>query len=225
MFDDSLDKKSSELEKNNMNNIKNNNDLIENDEINIENLDKICDENLYNVLENHTYYNRFKYILNTIGFPYKENYKNVTIFYKLNSLSDLESMTFHFESINYYHKKIGLVLSEEISLSDFDILNEYLDVYNYIYGFEDELLNFNKDEIGDYFIFADLDLSKDLIYKGLLHFQYLNKYVGIMFDDEKYMLKKYSQINNILFDYENYENIINQLINQENKEEIDIYTI
>lgn len=199
--------------------------LDKNDEINIENLDKICDENLYNVLENHTYYNRFKYILNTIGFPYKENYKNVTIFYKLNSLSDLESMTFHFESIDYYHKKIGLVLSEEISLSDFDILNEYLDEYNYIYGFEDELLNFNKDEIGDYFIFADLDLSKDLIYKGLLHFQYLNKYVGIMFDDEKYMLKKYSQINNILFDYENYENIINLLINQENKEEIDIYTI
>ena len=36
MFDDSLDKKSSELEKNNINNIKNNNDLIDNDEINIE---------------------------------------------------------------------------------------------------------------------------------------------------------------------------------------------
>ena len=36
MFDDSIDKKSSEIEKNTINNKNNNNDLIENDDINIE---------------------------------------------------------------------------------------------------------------------------------------------------------------------------------------------
>lgn len=198
--------------------------LDKTDEINLENLDNICDKNLYNVLENHTYQNRFKYILNTIGFPYKETYMNVTIFYKLDQLSDLKYIIPHFKSINYYHKKIGLILSESISLSDFDKINKHLDEYNYIYGFEDELIYFNKDEIGDYFILADLNLSKDLIYKGILHFQYLDKYVGIMQDDKKYTLKKHSEINNILFNYNNYEMIINLLINQKN-EEINIYTI
>ena len=44
MFDDSIDKKSSEIEKSSINNRKNNNDLIENDEINIEEKKKYKNE-------------------------------------------------------------------------------------------------------------------------------------------------------------------------------------
>ena len=44
MFDDSTDKKSSEIEKNNINNRNNNNDLIENDDINIEEQKKYKNE-------------------------------------------------------------------------------------------------------------------------------------------------------------------------------------
>ncbi len=150
------------------------------------NFEKIKEENLYNVLENHNYSNRFRQILDTINFKYVPDLKHIVLFYRLDDLGDLIQIQNHFYSIDYPYKHLKLITDE----SNLFLSNTML---------EDDLENVElKDNY--YFCFADLNLNPDFIKKALLHFHYIGENVGIMKNDEdKYGFGRNNNSDNVVF--------------------------
>ena len=158
--------------------------------------------NLYNVLNNHTYTERWKYILDTINYPYKERIKDVSIIFFVENKS-IDEIINKFNEIDYENKKLVIISSEELKLND-EIL-----VYNNI----DEFLNNIESE---YYIIADDKLNKNFIKKAILHYKYLNKNYGIVEGENKFKIEIINNYTNVLF---------NKKINDLNKEYFDIYYI
>ena len=150
------------------------------------NFEKIKEENLYNVLENHNYSKRFRQILDTINFKYVPDLKHIVLFYRLDDLGDLIQIQNHFYSIDYPYKHLKLITDE----SNLFLSNTML---------EDDLENVElKDNY--YFCFADLNLNPDFIKKALLHFHYIGENVGIMKNDEdKYGFGRNNNSDNVVF--------------------------
>ena len=150
------------------------------------NFDKIKEENLYNVLENHNYSKRFRQILDTINFKYVPDLKHIVLFYRLDDLRDLIQIQNHFYSIDYPYKHLKLICDE----NNLFLSNTML---------EDDLESVElKDNY--YFCFADLNLNPDFIKKALLHFQYIGENVGIMENDEdKYGFGRNNNSDNVVF--------------------------
>jgi spore maturation protein CgeB len=57
--------------------------------------------NLYNVLENHTYTERWKQILDTMGFEYIEEEDHISIIYKIEDLYKLDDVIANFNQVDY----------------------------------------------------------------------------------------------------------------------------
>ena len=159
------------------------------------NFDKIKEENLYNVLENHNYSNRFRQILDTINFKYVPDLKHIVLFYRLDGLEDLIQIQNHFYSIDYPYKHLKLICDENnLFLSNTILKNDLKSV---------EL----KDNY--YFCFADLNLNPDFIKKALLHFQYIGENVGIMANDEdKYGFGRNNNSDNVVFNSSVFEDVL-----------------
>ena len=148
--------------------------------------DRIKNENLHNVLENHTYTNRLKQILDTIGFKYIPDIKNITIFYELEDLTKLDEIYNHFYSISYPYKKMKIITEEANSFLPDSILKSQLDE-----------LQLNDNE---YFCFANFNLDSNFVKYALLHFDYMTKEVGIKEDiDKKFVFGKTNDIENVIF--------------------------
>jgi hypothetical protein len=60
-----------------------------------------------------------------------------------------------------------------------------------------------------YFVFANLKLIPDFVEKGLLHYSYIDKKVGIAWGD-KFGLKKAENVENVLFSHENFMRVFNK---------------
>ena len=113
------------------------------------NFSKMKEENLYNVLENHTYSNRFRQILDTINFKYIPDLKHIVLFYRMDDLRMLNDIQNHFYSINYPYKHLKLITDDNNSFLSNTIM-------------EDDLKSVElKDNY--YFSFANLDLNPDFI--------------------------------------------------------------
>ena len=60
--------------------------------------------NLYNVLENHTYKSRWKQILDTIGMEYVDDLNDITVTYKIDNLNKLDEFIkkaiLHYQYLN-----------------------------------------------------------------------------------------------------------------------------
>lgn len=165
--------------------------------------DKIKEENLYNVLENHTCSNRFREILDTINFKYVPDLKHIVLFYKLDDLKDITEIQNHFHSIDYPYKHLKLITSKN---------NLFL---------HDALLESDLDKIemknNYYFCFVDLSLNQNFIKKALLHFQYIDDNTGISKSDEnKYSFGKTANIANTIFNSRLYNDIISKKNNDWN---------
>lgn len=175
-------------------------------------LDKIREENLYNVLQNHTYTNRFKYILNTIGFEFMEVIDKVNIIYIIESVKQLEDIVKDFDSMNYSHKKCIIVSKNKDIQNDLsDKIDDNITIldYNHLYYLSE---NFTDN---DYFIFRDLNekINEDFLKKALLHYQYLDNTTGIIENDEKYVFNKTHEYSNILFNNVKFDSVIEILLN------------
>ncbi|MCQ2960738.1 MAG: hypothetical protein MJ235_00155 [archaeon] len=147
--------------------------------------------NLYNVLENHTYTERWKEILDTIGFAYKDDEKHITIIYKIESLSKLDEKIDNFNKIIHPFKDLQIILSstcldDHINLDSIkekhsEIENIYLENQDY----EKEL----KDNINsEYWIISKDFIEPDFIKKAILHYKYLNKHYAICKGEDKFIL-------------------------------------
>lgn len=160
-----------------------------------QNFDKIKDENLYNVLENHTYSNRFRQILDALNFKYIPDLKHIVLFYKLDDLKDITEIQNHFHSIDYPYKHLKLITSKNNLFLHNTLLESDLDKI--------EMKN------NYYFCFADLSLNTSFIKKALLHFQYIDDNTGIYQSDEnKYSFGKTANITNTVFNNKIYNDII-----------------
>ena len=153
-------------------------------------------ENIYTVLKYHTYYERWKYILDTINFPYKEKTKDIEIIFEGNgqNISDIENK---FNKINYAQKKLVLI-------SDNDLNTEY-ETYS-------DINTALADIKSEFYIIANDSLDDDFIEKAILHYKYLDKNYGIKSGANKFTLDTTSENENILFNKK-----INVLNNEYNK--------
>ena len=179
--------------------------LGDDSDFNNENFEKIKNENLHNVLKNHSYSNRLNQILDTVNFKYIPNIKHITIFYQLDNLNELENFYNHFYSINYPFKRMVIITTEDKLYLPNTILKGH---------YENIQLNEN-----DYFCFADLNLSSDFVEDALLHFNYIGKDIGIKEDiEKKFLFDKTCNIQNVIFNSSKFENIVS-----ENESKFDIY--
>ncbi|MDD6257190.1 glycosyltransferase family protein [Methanobrevibacter boviskoreani] len=161
--------------------------------------------NLYNVLENHTYTNRFKQILDTIGYPYSEDVNDITIIFKSDSTDNIEKIIDSYDKIDYPDKKLNIIIldksaninnikSEYPEIDDIQI--EDNDLYDYIHNLNSEFIIILKD-ITD----------NDFISKGILHYKYLNKKISIAKGPDKFTLGQEDDITNKIINKEVYTNL------------------
>ena len=160
--------------------------------------------NLYTVLESHTYKNRWKQILDTIGFEYAENKKDISIIYKLKQFSELDKIIDNFNKIEYENKVLKILVDE--NHDDLDIQN-ILDEYPVI-----DNICFKIDELDidtEFWIILDDFIDSSFIKKGILHYQYLNKKISICEGNGKFKLGIESKIENKIINKVNL-NILNK---------------
>jgi hypothetical protein len=178
--------------------------------------------NLYNVLENHTYSNRFKQILNTINYEYLPEDNTVTIYYCVKNESDIDKVLEHYKSIDYSPKKLVLILSNQTPdhLIERYANDNNLTVYplNYLLNQLETISNTTP-----YFIFANLQLEKDFIEKAILHYSYIETKFGIALGD-KFTFKNADNLENVLLTNENFMEAINNTIKNESTK-FAVYTI
>lgn len=162
--------------------------------------------NLYTVLKNHTYKNRFQEILDVIGYEYQHDEKPVTVYYYINNKAEIPDVLKHYNNIKYAHKNLVL-FSNQISKAEInDIMNSSTDEYEF-YNYNDiEDMNIQNDT--DYFIFANTQLEEDFIDKALSHFSYIAPEFGIE-QGKKFSFRYSEEIENVLFENEHFNTMLN----------------
>lgn len=137
--------------------------------------------NLYNVLENHTYKNRWKEVLDTIGFEYTEDAQDISVIYRLDVMDNADKVIEEFKSISYPDKSLKIYCQDEGI--DGDMLkekhSEIDDVYFKMKDIKDDLNT-------EYWILVDGDIDSDFIKKAILHYQYLDKDIAVGEGEDKF---------------------------------------
>lgn len=174
-----------------------------------QNIEQIKKENLYNVLENHTYSNRFKKMLDCINFKYIPELKHVVLFYVFED--NLEEIYKHFNSIDYPYKHLKIISenkfnNESISFHDFSQLNLKDETY--------------------FFSFVKLNMPQDFIRKAILHYSYI--YIGFGIKSATmstpYYFNRDDEIENVLFNSIMFEEVKESFI-QNKHSEFNLYNI
>ena len=169
-------------------------------------IDKIRENNLKDVLSNHTYKKRFETILEKIGITYNKEIEKVTLVIQASNKQQVN------QEVNLYKKlfsnekyKLLVVLSEKISdLDSAELYSElnYLDInivaLSYIKKYKGESSNFINTP---YFALADSieSLDYNIIEKALLHSNYIvEDYISLSaHKDKKYIFEEKMTMNNI----------------------------
>jgi hypothetical protein len=170
--------------------------------------------NLYNVLENHTYAKRWKQILDTINFPYKEEKKEITVIFLVENEKDVENAYKKYNEIDYSEKRLELILEDKLDTDN--IKNKYpiiTKIYTKTNEYKEDI---PKNIETEYYILANKNLKVTFIKKAILHYEYLNKNYGIKEGKEKFKLGCESDIENIVF---------NKKVSNLNKKFHDVYYI
>ena len=181
--------------------------LDQEDKIDLNNIDvdKICEDNLYNVLENHTYSQRWKHILDTIQYDYKEKTNKLHILYIKTGEDTLEKIHKDFKNIKY-HEKEAIIITEDKKLkSDFMKLMTYQEFFKYSNDFNEN----------DYYLIRNLnkDIDKEFIKKALLHYSYIDKEIPIRNNKNKYIFEETDETYDLLFNNVLLDKMIEKLLN------------
>lgn len=167
--------------------------------------------NLYNVLENHTYTKRWKQILDTIGFDYREDEVYVDVIYKIDSAADMDCVLDNFNKITY-PKKTLKVLTSDKSI-DKEKYVEVCEIYH-----ESEINKLKNDINSEFWILLRDKTDPDFIKKAILHYQYLNKRISICEGEDKFSLDRVDGVENKLINKINVDYLTNS-------QKIDVYYI
>ncbi|MCK5697596.1 MAG: glycosyltransferase, partial [Gammaproteobacteria bacterium] len=166
-------------------------------------ISQIREDNLHLVLENHTYYNRFKEILNTINFPYKDIDSSITIVMIADNDNDIIQIIKHYNIHEQLTKKLLIVLSDTVA--DIDVA-PYYEKYNnndtgvvslsYLKKYSDNwesIINTTFIAILSYKFLA----KKTRIKNALLHTHYIDN-IMILDHSKKYTFSTSINLNNII---------------------------
>ena len=168
--------------------------------------------NLYNVLENHTYTKRWKQILDTIGFEYSEDEKHVDVIYEISSSGEIDSCLDNFNKIDYPQKTLKILINS----SSGDIKKK-LDEIGEIY-YTNDIFKLKENISSEFWILVDGKINPDFIKKAVLHYQYLNKRVSICEGENKFSIGETKKIENKLIHKINLDFLTNS-------QKIDVYYI
>lgn len=176
--------------------------------------------NLYNVLENHTYTNRWKQILNIMGLEYAEDIDDITLIFEIDDLNELDDTIKKYNSINYSNKTLAILITNE-SINRKNINQEIPSQVDNIYFKSDASYKkkLKKEIKTEYWMVIDKDIDNDFIKKAILHYQYLNKRISITENEDKFVLNVETDIKNKIIN----KNNLNYLDNAKN--EVDVYYI
>ena len=219
--------------------------FINNENINLSKYEEKRANNLYNVLKNHTYLQRFKQILDIINYEYMPINNEITLYYIVNYESEIKSILNHYESVTYPNKKLTLLLSKNIP--NHRIKNIYqhytnyeISVYSLNYILQKENVSSTINKLGyyhgnpqnikelisnetPYFIFANLQLKEDFVENGILHYSYIKTDIGIVQGD-KFTFEKVKDINNTIFHKSKFTDVFNSIF-RGNSTEFTVYTL
>ena len=176
--------------------------------------------NLYNVLENHTYTNRWKQILNIMGLEYAEDIDDITLIFEIDDLNELDDTIKKYNSINYSNKTLAILITNE-SINRKNINQEIPSQVDNIYFKSDASYKkkLKKEIKTEYWMVIDKGIDNDFIKKAILHYQYLNKRISITENEDKFVLNVETDIKNKIIN----KNNLNYLDNAKN--EVDVYYI
>lgn len=146
---------------------------------------KICEQNVQYVMENHTNSKRIRYIYDTIGLEYIDDNRDLAVIYKNCSIIKCRN---HFKDISY-KKKNGYIFNNGVIIS-IDNERKVMDMKTFI---EENKANY-------FIVFEELDEEPIDINKTLVHFSYLNGFVGISDKGEKFIIKKSNDYYNCVFE-------------------------
>lgn len=174
--------------------------------------------NLYNVLENHTYTIRWKQILDTIGFEYRQDSINVALVYYADGSEDIGHAVSKFNNIEYPKKYLKLVIDDDnFTEEDMDKYYEEFGEIDRIYLKTDDVNRTIANHTGaDYLMFVGEDIDPDFINKALLHYQYVNKRIAIAMGDNKFRLD---------VETSEYNKLLPKKLFKSNFDEIEVYYI
>jgi hypothetical protein len=151
---------------------------------NFNSIKKICIENVQYVMEYHTNSKRIKQICDDIGINYIDDSKKLIVIY---DNYDLKQCKKHFKFLDY-EDKTGFIIKS----------NKVINIEN-----EDEIMDINylaEKYKSDYFILLkSLDMLEVDIRKAIVHFSYLDGFVGICNGDNKFVLEESSDYYNCVF--------------------------
>ena len=220
--------------------------FVSKDKIDLSNSQKKQMNNLYNVLKNHTYTNRFKQILDTINYEYLSEDKTTTIYYIINSQSEIDEIIEHYESITYNSKKLVLLLSKQlpknnikniyrkyangnVSVYSLDIISKeaILDYLTTLTSYHNGTLHDPNEIISNhtpYFIFANIDLDTNFIEKAILHYSYIGSKFGIALGDN-FKFKRVKNIENVLMSEENFIIALKNILDETSDDETNKFSI
>jgi len=191
--------------------------------INLENINQInrmCENNLYNVLRNHTYAERLKYILNIIHIDFYEKHDKIYVIYNINSPKDIKNINDDFNSIEFINKECIIIFKNKDILNNISNNNSKQFLFINYYEFNIEL----NDNV--YYIFRNLSKKIDVnfIKNALLHYKYLDKTIGIRPSNHKYILVQSSDYYDVLFNSKKMKEIFENLKRNKIKN-YDVYNI
>ena len=203
-----------------------NNVIFLDKDINLSDYDfnKICEDNLYDVLENHTYLSRFNQILDTIEINHVSDIKYITLFYELNDSEDIRTIINHFKLIDYDYKNLKVILPSNISKDRF---SNIISIDDLIYKSDFENYNFSDDE-NHFFGFVNLDINPDFIKKALLSYNYLPIDIGIKTTQElskKYTFSTRGSVPNIVCNNLKFKEFLDYYINDKELNDFHVYYI
>jgi hypothetical protein len=147
--------------------------------------------NLYNVLENHTYTERWKQILDTMGFEYIEEEDHISIIYKIEDLSKLDDVIANFNQIDYPFKNLQVILSTNCvnDETDLDSIKEKHGEIEEIHIEKEDYEKELKEKIdSEYWMIADGLIESDFIKKAILHYKYLNDNYAVCNGENRFTL-------------------------------------
>lgn len=170
--------------------------------------------NLYNVLENHTYKKRWIEILDRIGFDYRDDVDDVCVIYKLNNVDEIDRIIDNYNEINYREKDLRILTNCDV---DIEKLKEKYPQISQIYN-ENEINILKNDIDCEYWIVADGNIDSDFIKKAILHYQYLNKRVAVGCSGDIFKITREKNIENKLFNRINIDYLTDD-------KKIDVYSI
>lgn len=171
-------------------------------------------DNLYNVLENHTYTERWKQILDTIGFNYTEDKNDITVIYRLND-ANTDDIVANFREIDYEDKRLWLLVDDK---KDFGELKGKFSEINEVYS-KDDLNQIKGNLKTEFWMLADEYVPGDFVKKAMLHYKYLNRKVSIAHGEEKFILDIEKAVENKVIHRSNIDFI------DDKEKEIDVYYI